>query len=164
MRTARLTRCRLPGVTCIPISERYSILNQVRYWERYNIGITAASGTTTAHTSLAKAFVLDSSSGLSYFGTYDQIQIFNTDDFTRSGATIIPVSIAISSSNGTISYTPTRLRRWGSNGLAFRTGGGVYSLRSNTVKDLSSTSADLGVLLCPPVRPQQGPMKPIRLP
>ena len=41
----------------------------------------------------------------------------------------------------------SRLTRWGTNGLAFRTSQGLYSLRSNLVKDLSTTSADLGVTL-----------------
>jgi uncharacterized repeat protein (TIGR01451 family) len=35
--------------------------------------------------------------------------------------------------------------RWGANGLAFRAANGVFSFRSNTVRDLSSVTADLGV-------------------
>ncbi len=109
----------------------------------YNTGTTVASGTTTADTALGKAFVLDSSSGTVYSGSYNQIQIFNTSTFNLSGA-VVPVSVA----NASIGLTyPSRLTRWGSNGLAFRTAGGVYSLRSNLVKDLSTTSADLGVTL-----------------
>ena len=42
---------------------------------------------------------------------------------------------------------PIRLTRWGTNGLAFRTNPGVFSLRSNLVKNLSSVTADLAVQL-----------------
>ncbi len=41
--------------------------------------------------------------------------------------------------------TGNRLTRWGANGLALRSTGGFVSLRSSTVRDLSSTSADLEV-------------------
>lgn len=108
----------------------------------YRSGTTAAGGTTIADTTLGKAFVLESVAANASAGTGNQIQIFNTSDFTTSGTSVIPVGIGTVS--GFNAY-PTRLTRWGANGLAFRTSGGVYSLRSNLVKDLSSTSADLGV-------------------
>lgn len=108
----------------------------------YNTGTTAAAGTTTADTTLGKVFVLDSFAA-GYPTNYNQIQIFNTSDYNLSGSSAIPVSVASSS---TVTYA-NRLTRWGSNGLAFRTSGGVYSLRSNLVKDLSGVSADLGVTL-----------------
>ena len=109
----------------------------------YSTGTTRATGPTTADTTLGKVFILDNSQ-TSSLGNYNQIQIFNTSDYTLAGNAVIPVSMP-----ATISYTynsyPSRLTRWGTNGLAFRNGIGVFSLRSNLVKDLSSTSADLGV-------------------
>jgi hypothetical protein len=104
----------------------------------YVTGTTPATGSTTVDASLGKAFVLDSSSG--NYGTYNQIQTFNTADFTSASSSVIPVNVPSGGTTG-----PSRLSRWGTNGLAFRTSVGVVSLRSNLVKDLSTTSADLGV-------------------
>src|SRR6185437_12825886 len=60
-------------------------------------------------------------------------------------AGVIPVGVP--SSTGTGISTPSHLSRWGTNGLAFRNNLGVFSLRSNVVKDLSSVNADLSVTL-----------------
>jgi sugar lactone lactonase YvrE len=109
----------------------------------YTSGTNVASGTTAVDSALGKAFVLDYSQSYSY--VYNQIQIFNTADFT-STASVIPVSLDNSSSS-VLNSTPSRMTRWGTNGLAFRTPSGIYSLRSSLVKDLSSVSADLSVTL-----------------
>jgi hypothetical protein len=108
----------------------------------YSTGTTVASGPTVADTTLGKAFMLDTTAA--YSSTYNQIQIFNLIDFTTVAQTI-PINVAYNSSTG--SSAASRLVRWGTNGLAFRTSAGIYSLRSNLVKDLSSTTADLGVTL-----------------
>ena len=78
------------------------------------------------------------------FGSGNQIQVFNIADFNPSSSSVIPVSVGFSSS---YSNYASRLTRWGTNGLAFRASVDVYSLRSQLVKDLSTTSADVGVTL-----------------
>ena len=111
----------------------------------YLTGTTAAQGPTVADTTLGLAFILDNSLGEAY-GGYNQIQIFNLSNYATDGTTAIPVGL--STENGvTYSSSASRLTRWGANGLAFRNSFGVFSLRSNLVKDLSSVNADLGVTL-----------------
>ncbi|WP_263366365.1 beta strand repeat-containing protein [Edaphobacter bradus] len=109
----------------------------------YASGTTPASGPIVADTALGKAFVLDYSS-LGY--GYNQIQTFNSSDYTSASSSVIPVNGVSSIYTGT-GGNPSHLTRWGTNGLAFRASNGVFSLRSNLVKDLSSTSADLGVAI-----------------
>jgi trimeric autotransporter adhesin len=104
----------------------------------YASGTTAADGPTVADTSLGLAFILDDSSPYAY-ESYNQIQTFELSNYTATGNTI-PVGVP-SSTGG------SNLSRWGTNGLAFRTSVGVFSLRSNLVKDLSSIDADLSVKL-----------------
>lgn len=111
----------------------------------YEKGTTVAQGPAVADTALGLAFILDNSAGSSY-GSYNQIQMFHLSDYTVAGSTVIPVGTASTSSSST-SSSFSRLTRWGTNGLAFRTGVGVFSLRSNLVKDLSSVNADLAVSL-----------------
>lgn len=111
----------------------------------YVTGSTAAQGPTVADTTLGRAFILDNPQGYIYSG-YTQIQAFNTADFNPSSTSVIPVGV-ITSANYIYTGTASHLTRWGTNGLAFRTSVGIYSLRSNLVKDLSSTSADLAVSL-----------------
>jgi uncharacterized repeat protein (TIGR01451 family) len=110
----------------------------------YNTGTTVATGPTVADTALNKAFILDYPTNYTY--NYSQIQAFNTTDFTSASASIIPVN-GVSSSAGGASSNPSHLIRWGTNGLAFRAPNGIFSLRSNLVKDLSTTIADLGVTI-----------------
>jgi uncharacterized repeat protein (TIGR01451 family) len=109
----------------------------------YSSGTTAAAGPTVADTTLGKLFVLDNSSGYTY-GSYNQIQVFNTSNYIAASSSVIPISLATPS---TITSYASRLTRWGTNRLAFRNAAGIYSLRSNLVKDLSSVSADLSVTL-----------------
>jgi hypothetical protein len=110
----------------------------------YLTGTTAAQGPTVADPTLGLVFVLDDSQAYSY-GSYNQIQAFSLSSFTSAGSAVISVSVPSATS---YSSTPaTHLTRWGTNGLAFRTGLGVVSLRSNLVKDLSTVNADLGVTL-----------------
>jgi len=113
----------------------------------YQSGTTAADGPIFADTTLGLAFILDNSSGESYAG-YNQIQTFNLSNYTATGSAVIPVSVPTSFSYTTMATaSPSQLTRWGTNGLAFRTSLGVFSLRSNLVKDLSNVEADLGVTL-----------------
>lgn len=110
----------------------------------YLTGTTAAQGPTFADTTLGLVFTLDSPSGANY-GSYNQIQTFNLSNYTSTGTAVIPVGVPASTS-GASSYA-SHLTRWGTNGLAFRTSLGVFSLRSNLVNDLSNTFADLSVSL-----------------
>jgi trimeric autotransporter adhesin len=114
----------------------------------YNSGTTPAAGTTYADATLSEAFVLDASSTL-YGSAANQIQVFNTSNYTQESTSVIPVSYVTSSASSLYTSTsgPTRLTRWGTDGLAFRTNAGVFSVRSNLVKDLSSVNADLAVTL-----------------
>jgi hypothetical protein len=113
----------------------------------YVTGSTVARGPVFADKALGKVFILDSSSSAGYYNSFNQIQVFNLADYSATGSAI-PVSAVVPSGySSTVNYNPSRLTRWGSNGLAFRTGAGVFSVRSNLVKDLSTTSADLGVTL-----------------
>lgn len=111
----------------------------------YVTGTVNAQGPTFYDTALGKIFVLDNSGGNNYSG-YNQIQVFNPADNSVS-ASVIPVSVpySIYTSNSSIYTNANRLIRWGTNGLAFHTNVGVFSLRSNLVKDLSANIADVGV-------------------
>lgn len=118
----------------------------------YLTGTTLATGPTVADNTLNKIFVLDNSS-YSY-STPNQIQIFDLNTYTTSANTIQLGTLA-----GTSTYSntaPSHLTRWGSNGLAFRTGGAFYSVRSNFVNDLSSTNADLSVTASAPASTATG--------
>ena len=109
----------------------------------YVSGLTPAQGPAFADTTLGLLFILDNSV-TSVYGSYNQIQTFNLSDYTSSG-NAIPISVPTSSLPG--SSSPSHLTRWGTNGLAFRTDQGVFSVRSNLVKDLSNVNADLSVTL-----------------
>lgn len=112
----------------------------------YVTGSTVAQGPTVADTTLGRVFMLDNPQGYVYSYGYSQIQAFNISDFNPSSTSVIPVGVATSNNYNSTSNA-SHLTRWGTNGLAFRTSIGVYSLRSNLVKDLSGTSADVGVSL-----------------
>lgn len=112
----------------------------------YVTGTTVAQGPTFLDTALNKVFVLDSTSGYCCSG-YNQIQVFNPADSSATGA-VIPITVPSSITTATSSYVslyPHKLVRWGRNGLAFHTTSGVFSLRSNSVQDVSSEVADLSV-------------------
>ena len=112
----------------------------------YVTGSTVAQGPTVADTTLGRVFILDNPQGYVYSNGYTQIQTFNISDFNPSSTSVIPVGVSTNTNyqyNGNASH----LTRWGANGLAFRTSVGVYSVRSNLVKDLSGTSADVAVSL-----------------
>jgi hypothetical protein len=105
---------------------------------------TSTPVSTTIDLNLGLAFVLDNTA--QYVFLPNRIQLFNLSDFTPSDSNSIPVNVA--SANGISPDTAlTKLTRWGSNGLAFRDSGRVYALRSNLVKDLTGSPADLGVTL-----------------
>ena len=107
----------------------------------YQSGAIAASGATTADPTLGKAFVLDSDT---QYGSTDQIQIFNLSDFNPTSSSVIPITVAQTSSS------ISNMVRWGTNGLAFRASDGIYSVHSNLVKDMSTSNADLGVAVTAP--------------
>lgn len=104
-----------------------------------------AQGPAVADTLLGNIFVLDNAQGYATSYGYTQIQAFNSSTYAQVANSIIPVGVA-QATNSTTTIA-SHLTRWGANGLAFRTQGGVYSLRSNAVKDLSSTNADLSVAM-----------------
>ena len=111
----------------------------------YVSGQTVAQGATFADSTLGKIFVADSSTGALYNGI-NQIQVFNLNDYTSFGSSI-PVNVPAYYSSSYNSVLSSSLSRWGANGLAFHTPFGIYSLQSNSVVDLSSTTADLAVTL-----------------
>ena len=90
------------------------------------------------------AFLLDAS--VAYSQLPNQIEIFKLSDFSQSGTATIPINLATNSYNEPVA-TSFGLIRWGTNGLALDNGLSVYALRSNLVKDLSASPADLGVSL-----------------
>ena len=107
----------------------------------YQSGTIIAGGATTADTTLGKAFVLDSAT---QYGSINQIQIFNLSDFNPTSASVIPITVAQTSSS------LSTMVRWGTNGLAFRASDGIYSVHSNLVKDVSNSNADLAVVVTAP--------------
>lgn len=109
----------------------------------YSTGTTVATGPTVVDTGSAKAFVLDYSAQYSY--VYNQIQVFNTSDYTLASTPVIPVN----GMSNVYSYNnpASHLARWSTNGLVLRAPNGIYSVRSNLVKDLSTTVADLGLTI-----------------
>jgi len=111
----------------------------------YSSGTLTALGSTAVDATLGKTFILEGSPDVHGGEIPDQIQVFNTADYSLASKAPIPFFEPVSA--GTTGPPPSALVRWGSNGLAFRTGYGVFSLRSNLVKDLSNVSADLGVKL-----------------
>jgi trimeric autotransporter adhesin len=117
----------------------------------YPSGTTAAQGSITVDTTLGKAFFLEDITTNfvigTGFSTY-QIGAFNLSDYTATSDT--PIQIAAPESRANYQYegpTGPRLTRWGSNGLAFHGTGGFISFRSNLVQNLSTTNADLAVVL-----------------
>ena len=114
----------------------------------YQSGTTVAQGATYYDPSLGKVFVLDNNTSSSYYYSgYNQIQIFSPSDYSAS-STVIPINVPYSvttASGNYLYFNPHKMFRWGSNGLAFHTAAAIFSLQSNSVKDLSSTVADLSV-------------------
>jgi uncharacterized repeat protein (TIGR01451 family) len=110
----------------------------------YSSGSTVAGGPVFTDTTLGKVFILDSATTSTY-----QIQVFNPSTYALVSSSTIPVNAVFSSTGSGFNY-PNRLTRWGANGLAFRTSAGLFSLRSNLVQDLSTTSADVSVAIQPP--------------
>ena len=111
----------------------------------YSSGTFTALGSTAVDPTMGKTFILEGSPDVHGGEIPDQIQVFNTADYSLASNAPIPFFEPVSPN--TTGPPPSALVRWGSNGLAFRTGYGVFSLRSNLVKDLSSVSTDLGVRL-----------------
>ena len=109
----------------------------------YLNGTTIAQGPAVADTTLGRVFILDNQQGYYYSG-YNQIQVFDLAEYNLASASTILVSVSTPSNNNT---SASKLTRWGTNGLAFRTSAGVDSVRSNLVKDESSVNADLGATL-----------------
>lgn len=93
-----------------------------------------ANGPVVADSVLGKGFVLVNPN----FGSNYQINAYDLSTFVLNGS--LPVG-------GVNSFyrSPTSLRRWGQDGLAFTTGSQVYILRSPVVRDLSTSLADLSV-------------------
>jgi hypothetical protein len=116
----------------------------------YTTGTTIAQGPTLLDTAQNKVFMLNNLSSSCCYSGYNQIQVFNPDDYSSTGVAIpisVPSYIYTNVGNSTTStyLSPTRMVRWGSNGLAFRATVGVFTVQSNGVKDMSSTVADLSV-------------------
>jgi hypothetical protein len=106
---------------------------------------TSSPLTTAIDPALGRAFVLMNTR--QYFTVPNTIQVFNLSDFRQVGSSSIPVNVATRDSLYPVGDYVSRLTRWGTNGLAFRTRTIVYALRSDLVKDFTATPADLGVTL-----------------
>jgi hypothetical protein len=107
----------------------------------YSSGTTVAQGPQVTDANAGKTFMLNASA----YSSTNQVLAFNTSDFTATGESLplgLPPTTA--TTYGNVSSMDA-LVRWGANGLAFRTTGGVASFQWKAVKDLSSTNADLGV-------------------
>jgi hypothetical protein len=111
----------------------------------YSSGSTAATGSAVADTTLGSVFILENANSSYYSSSGPLIQVFDLANYTAATASTIPVSLTTNTYGET--ENASRLTRWGTNGLAFRTPAGLYSLRSNLVKDLSTVSADLSVTI-----------------
>jgi hypothetical protein len=107
----------------------------------YN-GTYAANGPEVADVGVGKIFYLDGSGTQSCI--YNQIASYNLSNYALSGTAPIPMPV-VGTTVGTVCTYASRLTRWGSNGLAFRTAAAIYSVRSNSVNDLSAVNADLSV-------------------
>lgn len=106
---------------------------------------TPAGGPFVSDSAIGKAFVL--SSGQQYSnGPYSEIQAFRESDFTLINGESIPANV-VPIQSYSAGAAPSSLWRWGTNGLVFRTGNGVYSFRTNIVQDFSQTQADVEVAL-----------------
>ncbi|MGA8531233.1 MAG: transcription factor, partial [Acidobacteriaceae bacterium] len=131
----------------------------------YVSGATVATGPMVSDSTLGKNFVLYTSSYGSGSTPYT-IDAFDESTYTLDASDSIPVNGPLSGIKyGSGSSSETELNgynnvdtlvRWGSNGLAFRAANGVFSLRSNGVRDLSTTSADLGVSISAPASTAAG--------
>lgn len=97
------------------------------------LGTFAASGPVAPDSGLGRAFILNSSQS---YGAPDQVTAFDVNTFVPLAS--FPVSGIDNSYSG-----PSRLIRWGLDGLAFRTDTGVYVVRSAVVQNLSKTPADV---------------------
>jgi trimeric autotransporter adhesin len=122
----------------------------------YTSGTTVAIGPMVSDSTLGRNFILESTTNfVGGASAVTQIQAFDESTFVPIASSVIPVGGALSGSKyGSGSSTETELNgynnidtlvRWGGNGLAFRAANGVFSFRSNSVRDLSSVNADLGV-------------------
>ncbi len=134
----------------------------------YTSGTTVANGPMVSDSTLGKNFILyknSAGSGSTAAAAYT-IGAFNESTFALDASNSIPLNGALSGIKyGSGNSTETGLNgynnvdtmvRWGSNGLAFRAANGVFSLRSNAVKDLSTTSADLAVSVSTPTSTTAG--------
>ena len=107
----------------------------------YPTGASRAQGSITIDTNLGRIFFLYGSDNNFY-----DLQPFNLADLKPTADAPILVSLPQFRAEYQLAgSTSNRLTRWGANGLALRSTGGFVSLRSSIVRDLSSTSADLGV-------------------
>jgi uncharacterized repeat protein (TIGR01451 family) len=107
----------------------------------YN-GTYAVNGPEVADAAVGKIFYLEGSGTPSCI--YTQIASYELANFSASNTAPIPMPV-IGTTPGTACTYASRLTRWGSNGLAFRTAAAIYSVRSNSVNDLSAVNADLSV-------------------
>lgn len=110
----------------------------------YSNGTYRASGPTITDVTVGKTFILDSTT--INFNSFYQIQVFDPGTYAPLSSPPINVTVP-STTGGSANPYPSRLFRWGSNGLAFRTASYIFSLRSNSVTDLAGTNADLGVTI-----------------
>ncbi len=110
------------------------------------VGTLASNSAVTsiaADGALGRVFALDAPGSFASYPT--QIQLFNTADLSSASTSVIPVNL-VANPFASAPFVSTLTRR-GANGLAFRSSGTFFALRSNLVQDLSTTSADLSLSL-----------------
>ena len=101
---------------------------------------SAAQGAIASDSTLGRAFIATQT----YTSTSNEILAFNESTFDPTG------SISYNAASTNYSSSPSRLIRWGQNGLAFTTQQVLYIFQSPTVKDISSSPADLALTLTAP--------------
>ena len=94
-----------------------------------------ANGPVAPDSTIGRAFVLVNPN---YFYNY-QVNVYDLTTFNLLGS--IPVPFA----QNPYPQSPTRIVRWGQDGLAVPYGAQLYIFRSSLVRDLSSTLADVSV-------------------
>lgn len=106
----------------------------------------AANGPVAPDSAIGRAFMLVNPN---YYYTY-QINVYDLSSFVLLGSISVPFA------QNPYPPTPSRLVRWGQDGLAIPYGSQIYILRSTLVRDLSSTLADVAVSVSAPTSAATG--------
>jgi trimeric autotransporter adhesin len=106
------------------------------------LGTFSSSGPVAPDSSAGRAFILNN--GTQYSNSFDRITAYDS-------TTLVPVgTLPISGITTDLYGGTTALVRFGQNGLAVRTPTQVYLMRSNLVRDLSSSAVNLALSVAAP--------------